>query len=194
MAEETIMENEENILSVSQLPPGFRFDPTDEELVLHFLYSHFNKPASFSSLPVSHYLNLIPVLEDFYHCNYYHPSQLNGKAFESYGKWYFYTRMTENRVTQNGYWKETDMDQPIFATCMPNNKPVGVKKCMVYYEGMFPSGVNTGWFIEEYHLCCCAPTFLHLHYCIATKEERHTMMSKNGFYVERNKFVMILNN
>lgn len=137
---------------MKQLPPGFRFDPTDEELVLHFLYSKLklssspNHPYNNSN---AHYL--IPELKNFFH--HYHPSQLHGEAFESCGQWYFYTRKTENRVSENGNWEElVDMYQPILAR--NSNKLVGLKKCLVFNQGNFPSsGIKTGWFMQEYHAC-----------------------------------------
>lgn len=132
---------------MQQLPPGFKFDPADEELVLHFLYSKV------ASLPNSHTYTtnntLIPELENFY--DHYHPCQLYGEAFESCGKWYFYTRKTENRISKYGHWKElTEMDQPIYAR--NSNKLVGWKKCLLFYKGSFLSSeVKIGWFIQEYH-------------------------------------------
>lgn len=73
-----MMENNEHLVDMKQLPPGFRFDPTDEELVLHFLYS---KLKVSSSSPNSHDNNnnlnlIIPELEDFF--DRYHPCQLHG--------------------------------------------------------------------------------------------------------------------
>lgn len=49
------------------LPPGFYFSPTDEELVLHFLYSKI------SHLPC--HPNIIPDLD----LHVYDPWELNGK-------------------------------------------------------------------------------------------------------------------
>lgn len=50
-----------------KLPPGFYFSPTDEELVLHFLYSK-------ASLP--YYPNIIPQLNLSQH----HPWELYGMS------------------------------------------------------------------------------------------------------------------
>ncbi|XP_021728071.1 NAC domain-containing protein 104-like [Chenopodium quinoa] len=150
-----MIENNENMLDMKQLPPGFRFDPTDEELVLHFMYSKLKLSSSSRNYPSNNCNNphLIPELEDFFH--HYHPRQLHGEAFESCGQWYFYTRKTENRVSENGYWEElVGMDQPIYAgnNC---NKLVGLKKWLVFYDkGMYASsGVKNGWFMQEYHAC-----------------------------------------
>lgn len=52
-----------------KLPPGFYFSPTDEELVLHFLYSK-------ASLP--YYPNIIPQLNLSQH----HPWELYGMSYQ----------------------------------------------------------------------------------------------------------------
>ncbi|KAK9929595.1 hypothetical protein M0R45_026689 [Rubus argutus] len=68
-----------------QLPPGFRFFPTDEELVVHFLQ---RKAALLPFHP-----DVIPDL-DLYP---YDPWELNGKALCEGKQWYFYSRRTQNR-------------------------------------------------------------------------------------------------
>ena len=74
-----------------------------------------------------------------------------GVAFESCDQWYFYTRKTDNRISENGYWKELmDMEHPILGS--KSNKLAGFKKCLVFYKGKYPSsGVKTRWFMQEYH-------------------------------------------
>ncbi|XP_031257318.1 NAC domain-containing protein 104-like [Pistacia vera] len=120
------------------LPPGFRFLPTDEELVLHFLY------RKASLLPC--HPNIIPVLDPYFH----DPWQLNGKALCSGNQWYFFSQMMENRVSENGYWKDLDFEQPIFTSA---SKQIGVKKHFLFFIGKAPSGVETSWVLQEYHLC-----------------------------------------
>uniref|UniRef100_A0A2N9J5M8 NAC domain-containing protein n=1 Tax=Fagus sylvatica TaxID=28930 RepID=A0A2N9J5M8_FAGSY len=106
------------------LPPGFHFCPTDEELVLHFLF------RKASLLPC--YPDIIPDLDL---C----------KALTSGNQYYFFSKVTENRSTKNGYWKELGIDEPI--------KQVGIKKYLVFYIGEAPSGVETDWMMQEFHLC-----------------------------------------
>ncbi|KAM7482254.1 hypothetical protein LguiB_006837 [Lonicera macranthoides] len=85
------------------LPPGFRFYPTDEELVVHFL----QRKASL--LPC--HPDVIPDL-DLYP---YDPWDLHGKAMAEGNKWYFYSRRTQNRITENGYWKAMGADEAIMS-------------------------------------------------------------------------------
>ncbi|PSS29196.1 NAC domain-containing protein [Actinidia chinensis var. chinensis] len=119
------------------LPPGFRFYPTDEELVVHFLH---RKAALLPCHP-----DVIPDL-DLYP---YDPWELDGKAMAEGNKWYFFSRKTANRITGNGYWKPLGVDEPIFTSA---SKKVGMKKCYVFYIGEEPEGVKTNWIMQEYML------------------------------------------
>nr|UBT01639.1 NAC transcription factor 35 [Litchi chinensis] len=123
------------------LPPGFRFLPTDEELVLHFLH------RKVSLLPC--HPNIIPDIDPYL----LDPWQLNGKAFSSGNQWYFFSQMMENRVTGNGYWKQLDVEEPIFNG---GGKKVGLKKSLVFFIGEDPAGIETNWVMQEYQLCSSA--------------------------------------
>ncbi|KAH0731954.1 hypothetical protein KY289_003142 [Solanum tuberosum] len=119
------------------LPPGFRFYPTDEELVVHFLQ---RKAALLPCHPdVIPDLNLYP----------YDPWDLDGKAMVEGNKWYFYSRRTQSRITENGYWKSLGVDEPIFST---DNNNVGMKKYYAFYLGELPEGVKTNWVMQEFSL------------------------------------------
>ncbi|WJX47772.1 hypothetical protein P8452_34425 [Trifolium repens] len=110
------------------LPPGFYFCPTDEELVLHFLYSK-------ASLP--YHPNIIPEL----YLSHFDPWEIYGKSLSSGNEHYFFTEVNENRSTENGYWKEIGVTKPI------NN--LGMKKYLVFILG---KGTETNWVMEEYHI------------------------------------------
>ncbi|XVF61036.1 hypothetical protein PTKIN_Ptkin08bG0096100 [Pterospermum kingtungense] len=131
------MEMEDGCIKL-QLPPGFRFCPTDEELVLHFLYP--------KALLLPCHPNIIPELD----LNLLHPWELDGKALLSGKQYFFFSQMIENRIPENGYWKQLDTEEPIFST---GGKKVGVKKFFVFFIGEAPFGVETNWLMQEYHLC-----------------------------------------
>ncbi|KAH7834224.1 hypothetical protein Vadar_013917 [Vaccinium darrowii] len=120
------------------LPPGFRFYPTDEELVVHFLQ---RKAALLPCHP-----DIIPDL-DLYPCD---PWELDGKAMAEGNKWYFFSRTTQNRITGTGYWKPLDNDESIVTSTA--GKKVGIKRCLVFYNGEAPAGVKTNWVMHEYRL------------------------------------------
>ncbi|PWA82846.1 No apical meristem (NAM) protein [Artemisia annua] len=121
------------------LPPGFRFCPTDEELVVHFL----QRKASL--LP--YHPDIIPDL-DLYP---FDPWDLDGKAMAEGKKWYYYSRRTQNRITTNGYWKSLGCDEQIISSS--SSKRVGVKKYYVFHIGEAPDeGVKTNWIMQEFRL------------------------------------------
>ncbi|MCO5582401.1 hypothetical protein L7F22_036295 [Adiantum nelumboides] len=129
-----------------QLPPGFRFYPSDEELVVHYLC----KRAS-SSHPFP-----VPIIAevDLYK---FDPWELPGKALFGEKEWYFFSPRDRkypngsrpNRAAGSGYWKATGTDKPIVVR---NGNKVGVKKALVFYKGRPPKGDKTNWIMHEYRL------------------------------------------
>lgn len=127
------------------LPPGFRFHPTDDELITHYL---FNKLKSAPS-PISAYM--IPEVSIYK----FDPWQLpdGGEGEERY----FFTQrerkyrngMRPNRSTASGYWKATGTDKAIYTN---ERHYVGVKKTLVFYKGRPPRGTKTAWVMNEYRL------------------------------------------
>ncbi|KAF9599729.1 hypothetical protein IFM89_001675 [Coptis chinensis] len=121
------------------LPPGFRFYPTDEELVVHFLYQ---KAARLPCQP-----DIIPDLELYS----YDPWELNGKALAGGNyKWYYFSRRTQSRISNNGYWQPLGVDEPIISSS--SGKKVGMKKYLIFCLGEAPMGIKTNWMMHEYRL------------------------------------------
>ncbi|PQQ07208.1 NAC transcription factor 25 [Prunus yedoensis var. nudiflora] len=129
-----------------QLPPGFRFHPTDEELVVHYL----KKKAASAPLPVT-----IIAEVDLYK---FDPWELPSKATFGEQEWYFFSPRDRkypngarpNRAATSGYWKATGTDKPILTSI--GNQKVGVKKALVFYGGKPPKGIKTNWIMHEYRL------------------------------------------
>ncbi|CAK9136315.1 unnamed protein product [Ilex paraguariensis] len=128
----------------SNLPPGFRFHPTDEELIMYYLRNQ----ATSRPCPVS----IIPEV-DIYK---FDPWQLPEKAEFGESEWYFFTPrdrkypngVRPNRAAVSGYWKATGTDKAICS----GSKYVGVKKALVFYKGRPPKGIKTDWIMHEYRL------------------------------------------
>nr|WLK83180.1 NAC protein 6 [Casuarina equisetifolia] len=129
-----------------QLPPGFRFHPTDEELVVHYL----KRKAASAPLPVT-----IIAEVDLYK---FDPWELPSKATFGEQEWYFFSPRDRkypngarpNRAATSGYWKATGTDKPILTST--GNQKVGVKKALVFYGGKPPKGIKTNWIMHEYRL------------------------------------------
>ncbi|CAM0904334.1 unnamed protein product [Alopecurus aequalis] len=126
------------------LPPGFRFHPTDEELITHYLAKKVADPR-FAALAVS--------VADLNKCE---PWDLPSLARMGEKEWYFFvlkdrkypTGLRTNRATESGYWKATGKDKDIFR----GKSLVGMKKTLVFYTGRAPKGEKSGWVMHEYRL------------------------------------------
>ncbi|XP_059642718.1 NAC domain-containing protein 54-like [Cornus florida] len=128
------------------LPPGFRFHPTDEELVNYYLKRKIHGQQI--------ELDIIPEV-DLYKCE---PWELAEKSFlpSRDPEWYFFgprdrkypNGFRTNRATRAGYWKSTGKDRKV--TCQ--NRAIGMKKTLVYYRGRAPQGIRTDWVMHEYRL------------------------------------------
>ncbi|CAN8269300.1 unnamed protein product [Cochlearia groenlandica] len=128
------------------LPPGFRFHPTDEELVVHYL----KRKAASAPLPVSIIAEI-----DLYK---FDPWELPSKATFGEKEWYFFSPRDRkypkgarpNRAATSGYWKATGTDKAVIAS--DGSKKVGVKKALVFYKGKPPKGVKSDWIMHEFRL------------------------------------------
>ncbi|KAF0890900.1 hypothetical protein E2562_005032 [Oryza meyeriana var. granulata] len=130
----------------STLPPGFRFYPSDEELVCHYLYKKVtNERASQGTL-----------VEVDLHAR--EPWELPDVAKLTASEWYFFsfrdrkyaTGSRTNRATKTGYWKATGKDRKVRS---PTTRAVvGMRKTLVFYQGRAPNGVKSDWVMHEFRL------------------------------------------
>ncbi|XP_011023926.1 PREDICTED: NAC transcription factor 25-like [Populus euphratica] len=128
-----------------RLPPGFRFQPTDEELVFQYLK---RKILSWP-LPAS-------VIHEVNVCKY-DPWELPGDMEQE--RYFFSNKETKypngnrvNRSSASGYWKATGLDKQIVSSSWKNNHIVGMKKTLVFYRGKATHGSRTDWVMHEYRL------------------------------------------
>ncbi|KAL6525221.1 hypothetical protein OROMI_030814 [Orobanche minor] len=131
----------------SCVPPGFRFHPTEEELVGYYLKRKIN------SLKID--LDVITDI-DLYRME---PWDIEGRCklgYEEQNEWYFFshkdrkypTGTRTNRATTAGFWKATGRDKAILS----KEKLIGMRKTLVFYKGRAPNGRRTDWIMHEYRL------------------------------------------
>ncbi|XP_057769154.1 NAC domain-containing protein 6-like [Salvia miltiorrhiza] len=134
--------------------PGFRFHPTEEELLNFYLKSMvFGKKFRGD---VIGFLNIYN----------YDPKDLPKLAKTGEREWYFFVPRDRkhggggrpNRTTAKGFWKATGSDRQIMGGSDPK-QTLGLKKTLVFYEGRAPRGRKTNWIMNEYRLPdnCSAP-------------------------------------
>ncbi|KAE9621524.1 hypothetical protein Lal_00033069 [Lupinus albus] len=130
------------------VPPGFRFHPTDEEL----LYYYLRKKVSYEAID----LDVIREVD----LNKLEPWDLTDKCSIGSGpqnEWYFFSHKDKkyptgtrtNRATTVGFWKATGRDKAIYHS---NSKRIGMRKTLVFYTGRAPHGHKTEWIMHEYRL------------------------------------------
>nr|ABB45858.1 hypothetical protein [Eutrema halophilum] len=129
----------------SSVPPGFRFHPTDEELVGYYLKK---KVASQKiDLDVIREIDLYKI----------EPWDLQERCKIGYEQkeWYFFSHKDKkyptgtrtNRATVAGFWKATGRDKAVYL----NSKLIGMRKTLVFYRGRAPNGQKSDWIIHEYY-------------------------------------------
>ncbi|KAK9691394.1 hypothetical protein RND81_09G194600 [Saponaria officinalis] len=129
------------------VPPGFRFHPTDEELLHYYL----KKKVSFQKFD----MDVIREVD----LNKMEPWDLQERCkigSTPQNEWYFFshkdrkypTGSRTNRATNAGFWKATGRDK-----CIRNTfKKIGMRKTLVFYRGRAPHGQKTDWIMHEYRL------------------------------------------
>ncbi|CAL5355785.1 unnamed protein product [Camellia sinensis] len=130
----------------ASLPPGFRFHPTDEELVGYYL----KRKVEGQEIE----LEVIPVV-DLYK---FDPWELPEKSFlpKRDMEWFFFCPRDRkypngsrtNRATKAGYWKATGKDRKVVC----QSSVTGYRKTLVFYRGRAPMGDRTDWVMHEYRL------------------------------------------
>ncbi|KAJ6800989.1 NAC domain-containing protein 53-like isoform X2 [Iris pallida] len=133
-------------MAKTSLPPGFRFHPTDVELVWYYLKRRImGKPFHFEAIAEVELYKFAPWDLPVKSC-------LRSRDLE----WYFfcprdrkYANGTRaNRATDNGYWKTTGKDR----TIVYNSRTVGMKKTLIFHLGKAPHGTRTDWVMYEFRL------------------------------------------
>ncbi|XP_050223633.1 NAC transcription factor 25-like [Mercurialis annua] len=142
---------DEELNFFKSFPPGYRFCPTDAELIVEYL----QKKVHDQPLPPSKIMDV-----DLYKFN---PEDLSA-LYLNYGEkeWYFFTPRDKkykngsrpNRAAGGGFWKATGADKPI----RRNDVVLGTRKALVFYRGKPPKGDKTDWIMHEFKVENPPPT------------------------------------
>ncbi|RZC89282.1 hypothetical protein C5167_030973 [Papaver somniferum] len=131
----------------SQVPPGFRFHPTEEELLHYYL----KKKVAYEKIDLD-------VIRDV-DLNKLEPWDIQVKCkigSTPQNDWYFFSHKDKkyptgtrtNRATAAGFWKATGRDKVIYSSF----KRIGMRKTLVFYKGRAPHGQKSDWIMHEYRL------------------------------------------
>ncbi|CAA3024865.1 NAC domain-containing 72-like [Olea europaea subsp. europaea] len=125
------------------VPLGYRFKPTDLELLYYLNLKIISKPI------------LIDAIKDI-DLYQYHPHNLCQSRMNGTQEGYFFTSRTKkypkgsrpDRAAADGYWKATGAGIIVRS----NGQEVGRKKTLVYYEGKSKNnkGTKTNWMMHEF--------------------------------------------
>ncbi|GJM91303.1 hypothetical protein PR202_ga07665 [Eleusine coracana subsp. coracana] len=137
------------VVMESCVPPGFRFHPTDEELVGYYLRKKV------ASLKID--LDVIRDV-DLYRIEPWHLQDHCKIGYEEQSDWYFFsykdrkypTGTRTNRATLTGFWKATGRDKAV--RDKHGRGLIGMRKTLVFYTGRAPNGRKTDWIMHEYRL------------------------------------------
>uniref|UniRef100_A0A2N9GNL6 NAC domain-containing protein n=1 Tax=Fagus sylvatica TaxID=28930 RepID=A0A2N9GNL6_FAGSY len=141
--------SEKDLINVNEdktFPPGYRFCPTDYELVMDYLkLKVLNEPLPWNKMvDVDLYSECPEILTENF--------PQNGE-----NEWYFFTPRARkyrngnrpNRAAGDGYWKGIEAERAIISD---EEVVVGFGKTLVFYRGKAPKGDKTNWIMHEYRV------------------------------------------
>ncbi|KAJ4821944.1 hypothetical protein Tsubulata_036036 [Turnera subulata] len=130
-------------IEASSMFPGFRFSPTDSELISYYLKKKMEGAEKC--------VEVIPEVEI---CQY-EPWDLPGKSVvQSDNEWFFFSARgrkypngtQSKRATELGYWKATGKERNVKSGA----SVIGTKRTLVFHVGRAPKGERTEWIMHEF--------------------------------------------
>ncbi|OMO99994.1 No apical meristem (NAM) protein, partial [Corchorus capsularis] len=139
-------------VKMEDMPPEFRFYPTEEELVSFYLHNKLEGNRN----DLNHLMNRVIPVVDIYEFNPWDLPQFSVLlCHKDPEQWFFFIPRQESearggrpkRLTSSGYWKATGSPCYVYSS---NSRAIGVKRTMVFYNGRAPTGKKTEWKMNEY--------------------------------------------
>ncbi|KAG2712488.1 hypothetical protein I3760_04G128400 [Carya illinoinensis] len=137
----------------ANLPAGYRFRPTDEELIICYL----KKKLLNQHLPIHKIVevNLYAYNPDFL-AEKYRDYQQQYQSYKGEYQLFIFTARNRkypkgrrpNRAAGDGYWKARGPDRKIIS----NETVVGYRRRLAFYIGKSPKGAKTDWTMHEFRV------------------------------------------
>ncbi|XP_015577653.1 NAC domain-containing protein 40 [Ricinus communis] len=130
-------------IEASSMFPGFRFSPTDVELISYYLKKKMEGAEK-----------CVEVISEVEICSH-EPWDLPAKAvIQSENEWFFFSARgrkypngtQSRRATELGYWKATGKERNVKS----GSDVIGTKRTLVFHIGRAPKGERTEWIMHEY--------------------------------------------
>ncbi|XP_052874579.1 NAC domain-containing protein 89-like [Gossypium arboreum] len=143
MAAEGVSRETQMSIQASSMFPGFRFSPTDVELISYYLKKKLDG-----------YDKCVEVIPEIEICRY-EPWDLPAKSIiKSDNEWFFFCARgrkypngsQSRRATEQGYWKATGKERNVKS----GSNVIGTKRTLVFHTGRAPKGERTEWIMHEY--------------------------------------------
>ncbi|KAJ6717197.1 putative proteinC DOMAIN-CONTAINING PROTEIN 89 [Salix koriyanagi] len=130
-------------IEASSMFPGFRFTPTDVELISYYLKKKIEGAE-----------RCVEVISEIEICKH-EPWDLPAKSvMPSESEWFFFSARgrkypngsQSKRATEHGYWKATGKERNVKS----GSEVIGTKRTLVFHAGRAPKGERTEWIMHEY--------------------------------------------